>query len=57
MQHMYLFKVVPSHTAQDSQTHLLCDHFQYFVKLAQYSLVDQQPHCGVQDIPICNHTE
>lgn len=47
--------LLPSNAPQDSQAHLLSDHFQYPLKLPQYPLVDQQPHSRVQDIAVRHH--
>lgn len=48
-------RLLPSDAPQDSQAHLLSDHLQDPVKLAQHPLVDQEPHGRVQDITVGHH--
>lgn len=47
--------LLPSDATQDSQAHLLGDHLQDPVELAQHPLVDQEPHGRVQDITVGHH--
>lgn len=48
---------LPSHSSQHLQTHFLSDQFQDSVELPQHPLVDQQPHCRVQDVTVSCHTK